>query len=88
LEEGGYIHNEPDLLRRRHSLASQDLRRKVGRKWHEFTCNERVALLVTSRAKRWAFEKRSEVESRECVEDNHLVRGIGVDALVEREVGG
>lgn len=57
------------------------------RKRHKLARHERVPLLITRDAQRRAVEKRRQVERHERVEDNDLVRRVGVDGVVEREVG-
>jgi hypothetical protein len=57
------------------------------RKWHDLARHERISLLITRDTQRRAVEKRRQVECRERVEDDDLVRGVSVDGVVEREVG-
>ena len=57
-------------------------------KRHDLVRYERVSLLITRDTQRRAIEERSQVERHESIENNDFVRGISVNGVVEREVGG
>lgn len=80
-----YVHDKPHLLRRTHRLALHDLRCEMRRKRDQSTRHEAVLMPVPLRVERRAVEQGRQVERGQGVQDDDFVRGVGVDALRERE---
>lgn len=81
------VDEEADLLGHVSRGAGHDLSGEVGGEGNELAGNEGVGAGVTSGAERRTAEQGSEVESSEGVKNNDLVGSIGIDGLVQREVG-
>lgn len=68
--------------------ALEHLHRKVRRERHDLARHEGVvAARIPRRRQRRAGEERRQVEGHQGVEDDDLVRGVGVERLPEGEVG-
>lgn len=74
-----YLHQESDLSSGLIGGAFQDLSGEMGCKGHNLASHKRVALLVSRKTQRWAFEQGSQVERRQGVENDDFMSRIGVD---------
>ena len=82
------VDNESDLLSNIASRAVQDLSGEVGSERNNLGSDERVSALVAGGVvQSRTVEESGQVERGQSVKNNDLVGGIGVDGLVEREVG-
>lgn len=81
------VHDESHLLAGGRVATLQDLDRNVRSEGNSLGRLERVRVVSVVDRKGVVAGKRGQVEGGEEVEDNDLVRRIGVDGLVEGEVG-
>ena len=87
-EKGQYLHNEPHLLTRAPCRTIQHLRGKVRPKRHQPRRHKAIPPLIPLGTQRRPGEQGREVERRQRIQHDHLVRGVGVDALIQREERG
>lgn len=81
------VDEETNLLGDVSGRAGHDLSGEVGGEGNDLASNERVGALVAGSAESGTLEQGGEVEGSQGVENNDFVGGIGVDGLVQREVG-
>lgn len=81
------LHKEANLSGRLVSRTLQNLRGEMGCEWYQFAGYEAATVLITERTQWWSSEQRSQIERRQGVEDNNFMGGVGVDGIVQREVG-
>ena len=57
-------------------------------KRHNLTRHKSTPPLIPLRTEWWSFKQRCQIKRRQRIENNYFVRCVGVDGLVEREIGG